>query len=201
MKTCSKCQQNKDLASFHKDSNGKLGRKSRCKERISIIDKNRYSVYEYRTKQQLVRDIYRSKKENKEKIKNTLKKYRARPDIKEKTKIVRKIWASTENGKLSVSSIDRGKRARRKESKVCEYEKKDYLLCLKIMPYCIVCKSEFQLSIDHVIPASHKGDSCIENYQTLCKSCNSRKKDTYIDYRPPYIKCFCQCYGNKQLAS
>lgn len=48
---------------------------------------------------------------------------------------------------------------------------------------CLACGSFKHLTIDHVIPISKNGLNEIENLQTLCKSCNSRKRDNIIDYR------------------
>lgn len=48
---------------------------------------------------------------------------------------------------------------------------------------CLMCGSEEDLTIDHVIPKSLGGKNEIENYQTLCKKCNSFKGSFYIDLR------------------
>lgn len=49
---------------------------------------------------------------------------------------------------------------------------------------CLCCgRSDIELTIDHVLPLSMEGSNSISNIQPLCKSCNSSKKDRYIDYR------------------
>lgn len=40
---------------------------------------------------------------------------------------------------------------------------------------CIFCGSGKDLECDHIIPESIGGDSHINNYQTLCRNCNSKK--------------------------
>ncbi len=44
---------------------------------------------------------------------------------------------------------------------------------------CKHCGSRKFLSIDHVIPESKGGETKIENLQTLCRSCNSKKGAKY----------------------
>ena len=40
---------------------------------------------------------------------------------------------------------------------------------------CVVCKSNEDLEVDHIIPVIHGGTNARENLQTLCKPCNTSK--------------------------
>ena len=48
---------------------------------------------------------------------------------------------------------------------------------------CLKCYSSTKLQLDHIIPISRGGENKISNLQTLCNSCNSKKRDTFFDYR------------------
>ena len=41
--------------------------------------------------------------------------------------------------------------------------------------YCRYCRSEENLTIDHMIPKSIGGKNEVKNYQCLCKRCNEIK--------------------------
>jgi 5-methylcytosine-specific restriction endonuclease McrA len=42
---------------------------------------------------------------------------------------------------------------------------------------CVKCKTHIDLCCDHIFPESKGGEATLENLQTLCRSCNSKKKD------------------------
>lgn len=50
--------------------------------------------------------------------------------------------------------------------------------------HCLACLASAHVTMDHVMPLSIGGLHDIWNVQPLCKSCNSRKNNTMIDYRP-----------------
>lgn len=57
-------------------------------------------------------------------------------------------------------------------------------LCEKYENKCLCCgKAGIKLTVDHVLPVTQGGKSDITNLQPLCKSCNSKKYNKYIDFR------------------
>lgn len=49
---------------------------------------------------------------------------------------------------------------------------------------CVSCGTSANLTIDHRKPRSHGGDNSLENLQTLCRGCNSRKGPTADSAQP-----------------
>lgn len=59
---------------------------------------------------------------------------------------------------------------------------------LKTSP-CAFCGSKENITIDHIIPVSRMGNHSIGNLQSLCKSCNSKKKAKFIsEYKYHILK-------------
>lgn len=59
-------------------------------------------------------------------------------------------------------------------------------LCEEYDNKCLCCgrkEPDIKLTVDHVLPIDLGGRNDIDNLQPLCKSCNSRKNNRYIDYR------------------
>lgn len=44
---------------------------------------------------------------------------------------------------------------------------------------CGKATQEGELTVDHIIPLANGGSNDISNLQTLCRSCNSRKKHSF----------------------
>lgn len=44
---------------------------------------------------------------------------------------------------------------------------------------CRSCSGTKYLTVDHIIPISKGGTDDLSNLQTLCRACNSSKKDKY----------------------
>ena len=44
---------------------------------------------------------------------------------------------------------------------------------------CVRCGSDDDLSLDHIVPWSRGGSDTVENFQTMCRPCNSSKGANY----------------------
>ena len=45
---------------------------------------------------------------------------------------------------------------------------------------CVVCGSDKEITLDHIIPISRGGRHSVGNLQPLCRSCNSSKQDKFM---------------------
>ena len=72
-------------------------------------------------------------------------------------------------------------RALKQNAKSEPYDFKD--ICRHYGSYCLKCRKQKKLTIDHIIPLSKGGDDVANNIQPLCFSCNSSKGARHIDYR------------------
>lgn len=67
------------------------------------------------------------------------------------------------------------------------YKKKKISHSLRMRVYerdgfkCVTCGVQKNLSLDHIKPEVIGGESTLENLQTMCKSCNSRKGARYVE--------------------
>jgi 5-methylcytosine-specific restriction endonuclease McrA len=119
-------------------------------EKFKKLAKNNYVKYkEYRRVK--AKEYYQ---QNRQKIKERQKKYNA-----------------SEAGKMS-----------RKRGKVKFLYKITYqqwlMLCEAVGKVCQICFEPHKISeleIDHIIPRSKGGESKLENYQPLCRLCNTKK--------------------------
>lgn len=53
---------------------------------------------------------------------------------------------------------------------------------------CAICGCHVDINspVDHIVPFKYVGDELVNNYQTLCKTCNERKNDS-IDFQMRYL--------------
>lgn len=67
------------------------------------------------------------------------------------------------------------------------YKKKKIGMTLRMEVYerdgfkCVTCGTQKKLTCDHIKPEVLGGETTLENLQTMCKSCNSRKGARYVE--------------------
>jgi len=104
---------------------------------------------------------------------------------KEELAAKQRKWQLENPGKVRAYSANR--RALKKQADGSFTAKEFRALCKKYTNKCLCCGStDESLTVDHVIPLNKGGSNDIDNIQPLCLSCNSRKRDKVIDYRPDY---------------
>jgi len=77
------------------------------------------------------------------------------------------------------------RRRKKVEANGGDYSIQEWLdLCSRYENRCLCCgRDDVALTVDHVVPLSKGGSNDIANIQPLCKSCNSKKRVSVIDYR------------------
>lgn len=72
----------------------------------------------------------------------------------------------------------RQRRARLRDATIAEVTNRD-IRRLMSSP-CLYCGSHENITVDHVVPLARGGSHAIGNLVPACKTCNSRKKDSFI---------------------
>jgi 5-methylcytosine-specific restriction endonuclease McrA len=196
-KQCTRCDNWKPIQDFNKDSDTYDGLTSWCKTCLysshqEWVSDNRSHVREQHRK---FRQNYTPEKKEEIKaqqdaylkhlkeqglLRERQSKYRKAYNAKPKAKLLRKIYNHLR--RIRTSTDD-------------SYTVEEWIaLCEHFDFHCInpACWKQLTLSeltVDHVVPLSKDGSNGIENIQPLCKSCNSKKRDKTIDYRPDAELC------------
>lgn len=101
----------------------------------------------------------------------------------EARKLAQKRYRQTHKDEIRIAS---GKR--RSAAKAGDLTAKQWCLIKQsfgnVCLCCGVSGDQSKLEIDHVIPLAQGGEHTASNIQPLCRSCNARKGDKAIDYRP-----------------
>lgn len=109
------------------------------------------------------------------------------PEYRQQRSIYFAKYYQTDQGKNMRQVIFRNHESQRRGSvgKITTQEWKDLKAFYDYR--CLCCgkqEPEIRLEIDHVIPVSRGGSNMIDNIQPLCRSCNAKKSNWMIDYRP-----------------
>lgn len=81
----------------------------------------------------------------------------------------------------SITELEAAQRAHNAHIRATTYQKKpiDHGIRMEVFRRdgnkCVQCDSAEDLTVDHIHPERHGGSHAIENFQTLCRPCNSRK--------------------------
>lgn len=158
MKICSGCSKEKKDSEFYKDKSRPSGLTYRCKVCIKEARGDKYKCASS------PRNLSAKAREN-ESIRK--KKYKKdHPDV--------------------VAASNRKTYVMRKELSIeCTNAEVKQFMAENL--YCVQCGSTEDLTLDHIIPVSWGilSRHALDNFQTLCNSCNGTKKaNSSIDFRP-----------------
>lgn len=161
MKICTKCNEEKSFFHFHKKPNNRSGYRSKCKDCVKI--EQRAANIKNRGKRRV---------------------HLLTPEAVEKERKRRRD--SGQRNKESVAAQNKRIRAQRKNIKI-ECSNEEVIKFKEENKYCLKCLSIEDLTLDHIIPVSWENLSRhnLDNFQSLCSSCNSGKNNREsVDLRP-----------------
>ena len=187
---CKKCQEDKSLLEFPKNGKDRSRNpvyRPECKVCHSDDKKRRYAedgktASRQKTQKKFRRDTdeeYRASQ-----IKSSIRwqswKYANDPSWRKNNNQRGYDWKKTPKGKASAQSSSSTRRAR-----LMGAITSDNVLALekefrRSMTECANCKTTERLSLDHIIPLSKGGPHSPDNWQCLCISCNSAKRNLFV---------------------
>jgi 5-methylcytosine-specific restriction endonuclease McrA len=184
-KQCSKCGEWKPLDQYYKHEGHKDGLHSWCKSCLNVNHAKRRK--ENPGKDSAYTRLWRKTERGISYAKSQVAKKTAwmrvwRESNREKEKARHKKYK--ENHSEIVQANRRSYEARKK-SALGSITAKEWLdICNKFGNKCLRCgRNDVKMTMDHIVPLSKGGTHTADNVQPLCLSCNSRKRDKYIDYR------------------
>lgn len=190
MKQCTRCKQFKDYSEFGKQADMLDGYRPQCKRCRCEIEKER-RAQDPEAFRKAKNETRRNSPRQLESSRENIKRYRLthpsaikewRQKNREKIAAYAKEYLKTH--RVAMYNIRDRKRARLlgNGGSYTQQEWRD--LCARYGNRCLCCKEIKPLTIDHVIPISKGGTNDISNIQPLCGSCNCKKYNKIIDYRP-----------------
>lgn len=202
-KVCTKCHTEKDLSDFPNDYRRSDGKRSDCKTCRAKQDK----LYKQNNREKVKARLHEYYIENKDKFFESAKIWRGKyPDkvkqynktsrqrnpipsriaVAKWTKLnpnYRRTW--TEQNRHKGIEYAEKRRALKAGADGTITGESFIELCSLYGNKCLRCgRGDVKLTLDHIVPLSIGGTHTIENAQPLCKSCNSKKFQSVIDYRP-----------------
>lgn len=179
-KQCSKCKDSKCILAFSRDKHKASGLKSSCKkcckdyrEANKDAIHAQSKVYYQRNAERINKRIVEKRAEKIEEVRDYWRRYSRSVDPDHKNALQSHTRARRHNVAGSFT-------AQEWQDLKASY---DYT-CLG----CHKKEPEVQLTIDHIIPLSMKGNNEISNIQPLCTTCNKAKWKYAIDYRVQFSK-------------
>ena len=209
-KVCTMCKTEKPFDDFPKDPRMADGSRNQCKrcrdfrKREQIANspelqrkaKERSARYYREHQEETIARVRAYAQENRDKVLEKSRKYWHTRVDKEaynearQARRVERYWSDLEFREKRLRESRHSTKTRKARLRGAEgsYSLREWEeLCEKYNYTCLRCGlsgSDVYLTVDHVIPVSKGGTNTIENIQPLCGSCNSKKNNKHIDYRP-----------------
>jgi len=205
-KVCSKCDIEKSLDSFYKDSTKKDGYRCECcscrklynkehKAEIKLYRDKYNKTYYQKNREKAITYSNQYRKNNEQKVKESSKKSYLKTintrkiyliNNKQKIKKQQSEWYYLIKDTKHYRNIIKARNTKRRhlEKNAGNFTAQDWKEVLeKHGEYCLHCGSVEHITVDHVVPLSKGGSNTKDNLQPLCLSCNCSKGTKTMDYR------------------
>ena len=173
MKTCTKCKIEKHFHEFSKNRSKKDGLKSECKKCTSIS----VSLWKIENKERVKESARKYRENNRQKVRKATAEWNLK-NI-ERVRMTTKAWAKMNPCKVSALSRNRRVRISSADGKhsatdIREIFEKQQGFCANCL--CKLFKSGKQkFHVDHIMPLALGGSNWPANLQCLCPACNMKK--------------------------
>ncbi|MFF1967088.1 HNH endonuclease signature motif containing protein [Streptomyces sp. NPDC058232] len=185
MIACRACKVEKSEDEFHRHTSTKNGRHPDCKECRKAERRNAYArkrdtaLTQMRAYYVTNGDVIRQRAREDKQLR------RQDPEYVKRESAFNREWRRRNPEKVAASNARQRARGRFSPDWTVE----EWTALLDLYGHrCLAClKTGLKLQPDHVVPLSWPDASnAIDNIQPLCGTCNRRKGDRHIDYRPQY---------------
>lgn len=182
LRKCQACKDIKPIEAFRKNKNCKLGRERTCS--LCVYEKRNSDPAQIANNKKLKDKWYQANKDKileryKEEIypanREQILKYQKDYYQKNKELVKARISQWQKDNPDKKAEYSHKRRAWKMGNGRNDLTAKQIRTLCELLPYCVICKTKNDLTIDHIISLRRGGENTISNCTRMCRACNSTK--------------------------